>query len=604
MMKVKEGQEKVDQLDGKQLYYSFLAGAQKIFEHQKELNKINVFPVSDADTGTNLASTMRSIVDSSVPSKDLKKTATSLADAALIGARGNSGIIFAQFLYGFSNELKDEGSVDVKNFSQTINSAVRYAYESISNPVEGTMITVIREWAESVHKLKDKIADFKKLFTDSYKNAKQSLAETTQKLEVLAKNKVVDAGAKGFVVFLEGIIDFFKNGEIKGLIKKHERIESFQEKIEAIPHEDITFRYCTEALLSGEGLDRCYFLKKLEEYGDSVVVAGSPQKIRIHVHTDHPTNLFNELYKCGTIIYQKVDDMIMQNDVAINRKAKIAILTDSTSDLPKEILERYQIHVVPLTIHFGDNYFLDQVTLTSQKFYELLESSDVYPSSAQPTYKEFYNKYNYLTTLYDSVIGIHISDKLSGTYSNSSKAARVIAGDTKTPISVINSKRVTGAFGLLVLRVALEIEKGTSFEELTEKANQWANRTEEYVSVKTLKYMVKGGRVSPMKGAIANLLNLKPIVSVDQEGKSVLFDKSFSEKGSMKKILKLVSKELGNKKLWGYAITHANNNSSAGWYTKKLKELTSKDPLFISETSPVIGVNAGSGVVCVSLMFE
>lgn len=603
-MKIRERNDKIDKLDGKQLYYSFLAGAQKIFEHQKDLNKINVFPVSDADTGTNLASTMRSIVDSSVPSKNLKKTATSIADAALVGARGNSGIIFAQFLYGFSNELKDQGSVDVKNFSQTINSAVRYAYESISNPVEGTMITVIREWAESLHALKDKIADFKRLFTDSYKKATQSLTETTQKLEVLAKNKVVDAGAKGFVVFLEGIIDFFKHGEIKNLIKKNEKIENFEEKIEAIPHEEITFRYCTEALLSGENLDRCYLLKKLEEYGDSIVVAGSPQKIRLHLHTDYPTDVFTELYKCGTIIYQKVDDMVLQNQIANKRKSNVALITDSTSDLPKEIIEKYQIHVVPLTIHFGDNYFLDQVTLTSSKFYELLENSDIYPSSAQPTYKEFYNKYNYLSTLYDSVIGVHISDKLSGTYSNSTKAAKVVSEQTDTEIDVINSKRVTGAFGLLVLRIAREIEKGISHQELVRKANKWTDKTEEFVSVKTLKYMVKGGRVSPMKGAIANLLNLKPIVSVDKEGKSVLYDKSFSEKGSMKKILKMVSGHLTDKKLWGYAITHANNQSSADWYSGKMKEMTGQNPMFVSETSPVIGVNAGTGVVCVSVMFE
>ncbi|MCD4697787.1 MAG: DAK2 domain-containing protein, partial [Bacteroidales bacterium] len=97
-----------NELDGKRFYYSFIAGAQKIFDHYKGLNKINVFPVADGDTGTNLASTMRSIIDTSIPTDNIKITAVALADAALVGARGNSGIIFAQFLYGFSNEIKDE----------------------------------------------------------------------------------------------------------------------------------------------------------------------------------------------------------------------------------------------------------------------------------------------------------------------------------------------------------------------------------------------------------------------------------------------------------------------------------------------------------------
>ena len=104
-------------LDGKRLYYSFLAGAQKIFENQQDLIKLNVFPVPDADTGTNLASTMRSIVENMKPSNHIKTTAIDMADAALIGARGNSGIIFAQFIYGFSNELKYEASVTLQAFA-------------------------------------------------------------------------------------------------------------------------------------------------------------------------------------------------------------------------------------------------------------------------------------------------------------------------------------------------------------------------------------------------------------------------------------------------------------------------------------------------------
>ncbi|MCF8235548.1 MAG: DegV family EDD domain-containing protein [Bacteroidales bacterium] len=591
-------------LDGKQLYYSFLAGAQRLFENQKDINKINVFPVPDGDTGTNLASTMRSIVESSVPSKDIQQTATSLADAALVGARGNSGIIFAQFLYGFSAELENRKTLDVHSFSNSVNNAVKYAYESISNPVEGTMITVIREWAESLQTWKNKMSDFGNLFTSSFKNASQSLKETTQKLEVLAKNKVVDAGAKGFVVFLEGIVDFFKNGEIRKLMKSKIYTGDFEEKIESIPHEEFTFRYCAEALISGENMDRCLMIKKLEDYGDSIVVAGSPTKIRIHIHTDQPTTLFRELSKCGIINSQKVDDMYMQNEITHHRKNNIALLTDSTCDLPPEIIQKHQIHTVPLSIHFGENYFLDQVTLTSKHFYEMLEHSDVYPSSAQPSYKEFFNRYSYLSTHYEDILAIHISGKLSGTYSNSQKAAGKVARENGQNIRVIDSKKVTGAVGLIILRAAQEIEKGTSFDELVEQVKDWVGKTDELVSVKTLKYMVKGGRVSPMKGRIAKLLNLKPIVSIDGEGNSILYDKSFSEKGSMKKVIKLLLKKTAGKKLWGYSINHANNPETANWYKEKMTELTGTEPAFIYDTSPVIGVNAGIGSVSLNFMTE
>jgi dihydroxyacetone kinase-like predicted kinase len=150
-------------LDGKRFYYSFLAGSQRLFDNQVLLNKINVFPVKDADTGTNLVSTVRSIIDSIIPSENFAVTVNAVADAALVGARGNSGIIFAQFLYGFSSEFKDEQTIDITAFSTAINRGVRHSYEAISNPVEGTMITVIREWAEYIQKIKDKFNNFNKL---------------------------------------------------------------------------------------------------------------------------------------------------------------------------------------------------------------------------------------------------------------------------------------------------------------------------------------------------------------------------------------------------------------------------------------------------------
>lgn len=591
-------------INGKQLYYSFVAGAQKIFEHQKAINKINVFPVPDGDTGTNLASTMRSIVDTSIPSKNFKEAAVSLADAALIGARGNSGIIFAQFLYGFSNELANTKTVDVKAFSMSVSKAVDYAYQSIQNPVEGTMITVIKDWAESLHGLQEKITDFKKLLTDSYQRAKQSLQETTQKLEVLAKNKVVDAGAKGFVVFLEGILEFFINGKIKELLKNQSEIVAFDDKVEIVSHDNITFRYCTEALISGENMDNCKILKKMESYGDSVVVAGSPSKVRVHVHTDEPAKLFSDIYHCGTIIHQKVDDMVFQNEITKNRKHPIALLTDSTSDLPKEIREKHQIHVVPLTVHFGENYFLDGVTLNPDRFYKMLETSEVQPTSAQPTYKDFYNRYDYLGTHYDSIIGMHVTGAMSGTVSNSGKAAENVARESAKKISVIDTKRITGALGLIIIRAAEELEKGTDHDTLVKKIEKWSKDTEIMVSVKTLKYMIRSGRLSPMKGFIANLLHLKPLITVDEEGKSAQHAKSFSEKGSMKKIVKRFEEISKGKKVWGYTITHANNKESADWYIEKLTALTGKEPKYIQEVSPVIGTNAGTGAVCVSLMFE
>ncbi|MCF8364272.1 MAG: DegV family EDD domain-containing protein [Bacteroidales bacterium] len=590
-------------LDGKRLYYSFLAGAQRIFDHQGHLNKINVFPVRDADTGTNLASTMRSIVDTIIPTDSFSNTANALADAALVGARGNSGIIFAQFLYGFSSSFENEKTIDVSKFSAAITNGVTQSYEAISNPVEGTMITVLREWGEGIQRLKDKFDDFNQLITESYQSAMESLQNTPNLLEVLAKANVVDAGAKGFVYFLEGMIDFFKHGELKKILGARNviKVQGFEGTHE---HENANFRYCTEAMLIGENIEREKLRSKINHFGDSLVLAGSPKKMRLHIHTDTPDKLFTKISKFGSITFQKVDDMVMQMDVAENQKCQTAIVTDSTCDLPQDFIEKHQINVVPLSLHFGDTYYLDRVTLKPDRFYKMLLKSKDYPSSAQPAFKDFSNKYNYLSTHYDSVIGIHISEAMSGTCSNSRKAAKTISNFTKTPITVFNSRRLSSGLGLIVMRAAEDLEQGVSFDELTKKLDSWPDKTEMFVTTKTMKYMVKSGRVNPVKGFIGKLLHVKPVVIVDKEGKTDLVGKPRSEKSSMKLTMKLINNTLKNKKLWGYSISHANNEATANWYISQMKELTGLEPRFVNIASPVLGANAGPGSVAVSLMFE
>ncbi|MCX6266313.1 MAG: DegV family EDD domain-containing protein [Bacteroidetes bacterium] len=600
---MKEPVQQIKELDGKQLYYSFLAGAQRIFEHQTLLNKINVFPVADADTGTNLASTMRSIMDAIIPTENLKQTAVALADAALIGARGNSGIIFAQFLYGFSNEINPDEALTVRSFAESVKKAVAYAYDAIANPVEGTILTVIRDWADYVYILKDSFDDFTKLLVEAYSKALESLAATTGKLEVLARSHVVDAGAKGFVFWLEGFMDFFTMGAEKAMRRQVQVADTSDEMVE-MPHDVINFRFCTEALLVGNHLDKHKIRNFIQHCGDSLVVAGNPQKVRVHIHTDFPAEVFSQLQQFGNITYQKVDDMVMQNEIQFNRKYNVALVTDSSCDLPKELIDQYQIHIVPLSVHFGETYFLDRLTINPPQFYAMQEKSDTNATSAQPASKEFQNKFEYLATHYDSIIGIHLSQALSGTWSSSEKGSKEVVGRTGKLIDIINSKTLTAGLGLIVLRAARALENGATHAELMSHMEDWKEKSKVRVSVKTLKYIVRSGRVSPFKSFVAKVLDLKPVIVIDGEGKAALFSKSFSGKGSMKKVMQNISKISHGKKIWEYAITHANNPSAASWYAVEMEKLTGKKPIFIDHASPALAANTGPGIACISLMLE
>lgn len=590
------------ELDGSQLYNSILAGAQRIFDHQKILNKINVFPVADADTGTNLASTMRSIVDAKIPIENLKQTATAIADAALSGARGNSGIIFAQFLYGFSNELKTDGVLDVQSFAESMKKAVAYAYDAIANPVEGTILTVIKEWADYLYTLKDIIDDFIKLLLEAYNKAVESLSETTNKLEILTKTNVVDAGAKGFVYFLEGILDFFTKGDES--LTKAETAED-EQAIDVVDlHEEIIFRFCTEAMIAGNKLDKRIIQDKLQDYGDSIVAAGTPVKMRVHIHSDNPAEVFARLSQFGDITYQKVDDMVMQQEVMHNRKADISILTDSTCDLPHEILDHHQIHMLPLSVHFGDSFYLDRLSMNPQQFYQMQQQTDVRPSTSQPTIKDFQNKYEYLSTHYTSTVGIFLSEQLSGTYQNGVKSAKDICDRGGKPSFIYNSRNLSGALGLIVLRVARAVEEGMTLDEILPKVDTWISKSFLRVTIPTLSYIIKSGRIGHFKSFVARTLDLKPVIEIDKEGKAEIAGKSLSVKGSHKKLLANIRKILKGEEVWEYAITHADNIEVADYYAVEMEKLTGRKPLFIDHVSPVLVANTGPGVVGVSFMLK
>ena len=591
------------EMDGRRLYYTFIAGARKVIEHQVELNKINVFPVNDGDTGTNLASTIRSVIDSLHPHRSYKITADRIAETTLVNARGNSGIIFAQFLYGMSTETGNFKTINITQFAESIKNSIRYIYEAVSNPVEGTMLTVIKDWANYIYENRNRFTDFNQLFIKSFDILTKSLFETKSKLKVLAKANVVDAGAKGFVFFIEGIIEFITNRNLKELIQVKAETGVF-EKIEEIIPEKVDLRFCTEALIKNSSIDKNSLSSILERYGDSIVIAGSDRMRRLHLHTNNPAELFNELRSTGTLAFQKADDMIRQSDVVYNRKWKIALVTDSTCDIAQEIIDRYQINMLPVNISFGDNNYLDKITIQPDQFYSLLEENKDYPKSSQVNEKTFVNLYSHLASHYDSIISVHLSDKLSGTYSSSLKAAQAISKEFNKPISVINSRNLSGALGLIILKTAEAIEQGLPHDQVAALAERLTSKVRVFVSVRDIKYLIRGGRLSATKGLIARILNINPIVSIDESGKAYVFDKAFNQKANMEKVMGHIGRINTEHKISGYIVLHANNSEAAVWYTEKMTSLTNLEPVSVVNISPTIGANAGVGAAAVAILSE
>jgi DegV family protein with EDD domain len=590
-------------INGKFLYYAFIAGGNQILQNQIEINRINVFPVNDKDTGTNLASTIRWVIDNIKPNKSYKTTVNNIADAALIGARGNSGVIFAQFLYGLSRETLNKPIITLPEFAESVKKSIPYIYEAIANPVEGTMLTVIKEWSDFLNAKKESIHDFKNVIIDSIAVLEKSLAETTIKLKVLSKTGFVDAGAKGFVIFIKGIIDFIKNRNIRNLTFASNEVISLIHT-EELSDERIKYRFCTEAIIRNVNISKNELQKILSENGDSVVVAGAESICRIHVHTNHPAALFYQLKDMGTITFQKVDDMVRQQEVITKRKWNIALVTDSTCDLSQELIDFYQINVVPLNLNFGDNHYLDKVTIQPNQFYNLLETFSEFPKTSQINEQAFINLYSHLASHYDAIVAVHLTSQFSGTYSNSLKASKRISKEFNKPVHVIDSKNLSGALGLLVLKTAQKIEAGESVESIVASLEKDVVQSKIFVSVRNLKYMIKGGRVSKPKGLLASVLGLNPVISMDKNGKSFMFGKTFSQEASLNKIYEHIKEISVGKSVWNYIILHAHNPDGAEKAEEKMGAITGIKPISVVDISPVIGMHAGNGAIAISLMYN
>lgn len=593
----------INEIDGRRLYYTFVAGAKNILAHQAYLNKINVFPVNDGDTGSNMATTIQSVIESIHPHKSYKITAERIAETALTNARGNSGIIFAQFLYGISKETGNYNSLTIPIFAESIKKSIPYMYEAVANPVEGTMLTVIKDWSDFIYAHREIITDFKQLFISSQEILTKSLAATKKQLIQLSKANVVDSGANAFVLFIEGIIDFIHSDNIRRLLHSKTETLVLPSNIDHV-QEEVKYRYCTEGILKNLTVNKKQLSQLLLNFGDSVVIGGNEKTKHIHVHTNHPADLFQQLKNISLVTFNKAEDILRQSEVRYKRKFNIALVTDSTCDLSEELLDHYQVNMVPLNVNFGESHYLDKITIKPGQFYSLLDRHSVFPKTSQINEKAFVHLYTQLSAHYDSIIAIHLTEKFSGTFFNSQKAALSVSKESNKPISVINSKNLSGALGLLILRAAKAIEAGKSYDEVVAAISEWIKKTHIFVSVKTLKYMVRGGRVSHFKGIVARILNVNPIVSMDENGSSYVFGKTYSQQSNMEKVMLHLRSVCKNREIWNYIVLHAQNTSAAEWYSNKMKALTGFNPVAVVNISPVIGANAGIGSAAIAVMFE
>jgi len=590
-------------LDGRRLSRAVIAGARFVSDRAEPLNKINVFPVPDGDTGSNLASTLQKTAAgiARVRERHVRALSRTLADEAVGGARGNSGAILAQFFSGFAEGLPNLPRVSTRDFGEAVVRAAESAYQAIARPVEGTILTVIRDWARHVRARSAEVADFEKLLPESLEKAKASLENTPRQMQALKKAGVVDAGAQGFVYLLEGIVRYLREAA-RGAIPEAPPADVKAAVFDKTP-EEILFRFCTEALLEGDRIDRDALRREAALMGDSIVIAGSASRVRLHVHTNEPEKVFEAAGRFAEVAQTKVEDMRAQHETRFdqNRAQRVGVVTDSTCDLPQALFDELAIGMVPVRVFFGSENYLDRVTITPAEFYARFAVTDEQPKTSQPPPADFTQVYRYVSAHAGSIVSIHLSAAFSGTYQAAVVGARAIEN---TRFVHVDSRTVSVGLGLVVRAAAEAAAAGKDAEEVARVAREAADRTRAFVAVPTLEHLVRGGRVSPLKGLFARWLKLLPVLTISPEGKVYAGAKARGFEKARQKMMALLfaAADSGKDDSRRFGVAHCDAAELAESLARQIRERYPESDVMIVECGPALGAHGGPGAVAVSVM--
>ena len=327
--------KKVSSITGQELREMFAAATNWLEKNAPDIDDLNVFPVPDGDTGTNMLLTMRSSIEEAyrTPDHSASAVAEALAKGALMGARGNSGVILSQILRGMAEDMADKELITGADMARALGKASKTAYKGLSNPTEGTILTVIREASSAaLKKSAGNGKDMISVMETTVNTAKESVANTPALLPVLKEAGVVDAGGQGLFTILEGALQYLK-GETEQLQFKKPQVITSSIPLtlrlpEMIAADEVHYGYCTEFMLRGNDLDTGKIRTRLNKKGKSLIVVGDKNTVRIHMHTLDPGNIIHLATGLGTIHQVSIRNMDEQHRDFVSAQKERAVATN------------------------------------------------------------------------------------------------------------------------------------------------------------------------------------------------------------------------------------------------------------------------------------
>lgn len=327
----------LEYIDAELFRRALYLASKNLSDNRKIVDSLNVYPVPDGDTGTNMSLTIEQAVEEmkKMPENDLKKLADAAAWGALMGARGNSGVILSQLFRGFAAAIgSDKKILKAKDLANSFQKGVEEAYKAILKPVEGTILTVAREMAQKMQVESSKNKDIIEVLEVTIEHGKKVLEKTPEMLKVLKEAGVVDAGGKGLIFLAEGFLKALKNtGDIKEELLPSIEKEKIDNKIQ-FEEVELTFLYCTEFIVESKNQIPIERLRNsLIELGDSLIVTGMDNLAKVHIHTNHPGKVLEEALRYGELRTVKIDNMKLQHQEYIAQKEQ-----NTPEDTVKETL--------------------------------------------------------------------------------------------------------------------------------------------------------------------------------------------------------------------------------------------------------------------------
>ncbi len=562
-------------------------------------------PSPTGNTSTNFSLTLRAVADAlrALGDASLPQTTSTMARAAVLGARGNSGMMLAHFLIGVAESLGQKATATPQELAAALTAGSDKLYDALDDPREGTILTVAREAAAAARRAAASSPDLAEFMRRMHAEGEEALARTPELMAALKEAGVVDAGGMGFMRMIEGVVRFIDGDPIlaAGPAQTGEfSVPAADVAVEA----DQDYQYCTEVVVRGEQLPAANEVRAaLRGFGGSLVVAVMGDVLHAHVHTNTPDAVFTYVSRWGALEKTKAEDMRAQHRGLQHGVQKaVAMVADSASDLPDAVLDRHGITLVPLQVIFGDEVLLDRVQLRPEEFYRRMRTATVLPSTSQPTVADFVRVFREARHEADQVIAVLVSSGLSGTFQ--AGAAALKAGGL-TNVRLVDSKSASLGSGMLALRGAELAEQGWPAEAIASELERVRDQSGVFLTVDKFDNLLRSGRVSRGKAWIGGLLDVKPILSLDGAGRVVPVDRARGREALIAKVLARLDARLHPRpQQVRFGVVHAEAPEVAERVRTALVAAYQPRDCFVSLATGVLGTHVGEGAWAVFYQVE